>query len=114
MIIALLWLQAAQVLWMFYLFGILFGIAYGGIIALQVLAAAELFGLRSMGVILGTITFAFTLGGATGPVVSGYLFDRLGSYRPVFFVAALIAILSLMLALLLKLPGRKIQKPEPA
>ena len=113
MIISLLWVQIAQVPWMFYLFGILFGIAYGGIIALLVLAAAELFGLHSMGVILGTITFAYTLGGATGPIVSGYLFDLLGSYRPAFFIAAFVAIVSISFALVLKLPGRRMQKPKP-
>ena len=64
----------------------------------------ELFGLQSMGVILGSITFAYTLGGATGPIISGYLFDLLGSYRPAFFIAAFVAIVSFSFALVLKLP----------
>ena len=76
---------------------------------MQALAAARLFGLGSLGVILGTITFVYTLGGATGPIISGYIFDLADSYAPAFLLGILIALVSFGLALTLKMPGRSIQ-----
>jgi MFS family permease len=99
MLVALLWLQLAEELWMFYLFGVVFGFAYGGIITLQSLLAAELFGLSSLGVILGSVAFAFTIGGAVGPVLSGRIFDIYGSYRLAFLACAILALLGTVLAL---------------
>ncbi len=99
MLAALLWLQLADAVWMFYLFGIVFGFAYGGIITLQLLLAAELFGLSSLGVTLGSVAFSFTIGGAVGPVLSGRIFDVYGSYRLAFLVCAIIATLGILLVL---------------
>ncbi|MFH1488161.1 MAG: MFS transporter [Pseudomonadota bacterium] len=108
MIISMVWIQFAGSRWMFYLFGMLFGIAYGGVMSMQAVATAKLFGLQSLGVILGTITFMYTLGGSISPVLSGYIFDLAGNYKAAFFAASLIACLSFLLALLLKLGGRRI------
>ncbi len=104
MLISLLLIQVARGLEMFYLFAVIFGIGSGGIIALQVLATAETFGLRSLGVILGTITFIYTIGGATGAFFSGFIFDLMGRYSPAFWITVAFALLSLILTQLLKRP----------
>ena len=104
MVISLVWIQVAQGLGMLYLFAFIFGIGSGGVIALQALATAESFGLRSLGVILGTVTFIYTTGGATGAFFSGFIFDLMGSYSPAFRIAFVLALLSLMLTQLLKKP----------
>ncbi len=98
----LLWLQVADELWMLYLFAVLFGFAYGGIMALQTLSLAELFGLKSLGVILGSVAFVYTCGGAVGPLIAGYIFDMTGSYYLAFLVCAAVAIAGLVLVLLLR------------
>ena len=87
---------------MLYLFGILFGTAYGGIMSMQALVVADFFGLRAIGFIFGTVTFFYTLGGATGPLLSGYLFDFLNSYKPAFGITTGLSILSLITAICLK------------
>jgi MFS family permease len=102
MLISLLWIQLARGLEMLYLFAIIFGIGSGGIIALQALATAESFGLRSLGVILGTVTFIYTIGGAMGAFFSGFIFDLMGSYSPAFWITAAFALLSLILTQTLK------------
>ena len=102
MVISLVWIQVARGLGMLYLFAFMFGIGSGGVIALQALATAESFGLRSLGVILGTVTFIYTTGGATGAFFSGFIFDLMGSYSPAFWIAVVFALLSLMLTQLLK------------
>jgi MFS family permease len=104
--LSLLWLQIATTLPLLYLFAALFGIASGGVISLQALAAGELFGLRSLGIILGPIAFLYTIGGAVGAVISGYIFDLVGSYRPAFWITEGISILAFALTYLLQMPGK--------
>ena len=103
LVISMVWVQVVQSVWMFYVFGILFGITYGTIMALQTPAAARLFGLHSLGIILGTITFSYTVGGALGPVVSGYIYDLIGGYRPAFILAVFIATIAFILSFTLNL-----------
>ena len=101
MTITLLWLFIAKEMWAFYIFGALFGFGYGGMVASQSPIVADLFGMRSHGVILGVVTTSATVGGAIGPVVAGYIFDLKGSYQLAFIisgiVSAVVAILSSLL-----------------
>ena len=102
MFAALFWLQIAGDLWTFYLFAVVFGLAYGGGVPLQSLISAELFGLRSLGVILASVTLAYTTGGSVGPLFSGYLFDLTGDYYLALLIAACMAVAGCILALTLK------------
>jgi MFS family permease len=63
---------------------------------------AGLFGLGSHGLILGMAHFAFTVGAAIGPFVTGYIFDVAGSYQAAFLVCAVFGIISLVLAVMIK------------
>lgn len=99
MIAALLWLQYTSQLWMLYLFAIVFGIAYGGVMTMQSLVLAELFGLGSLGLIVGGVSFIYTAGSALGPLVSGYIFDITQSYRLAFLICTIFAVVALTLVL---------------
>jgi MFS family permease len=99
---ALLWLGSARELWMLYLFAIIFGFGYGGFAATQLPIVAELFGLRSVGIILGFTSFSFAVGGAIGPFLGGWLFDVTGEYTVSFLVTAGVAIIGLILAISLR------------
>ena len=50
------------------------------------LLIGECFGLRAFGKILGVITISATLGAATGPVLTGRIFDVMGSYDLAFIL----------------------------
>ena len=102
----LVWLLFARDLWMFYLFAVVFGFGYGSLSALQAPATAELFGLRSVGILIGCFSFSYTLGGSMGPFFAGYIFDSTKSYTLAFIICVIISIAGLMLALLLS-PVRK-------
>jgi len=102
MFIALLWLLVAKDLWMFYLFAVIFGLAYGGWAALVSLIVAELFGLASLGVILGAVTLVEDTGHAIGPVLTGWIFDFTGSYQLAFSVCVAISMIPIILVLLLR------------
>lgn len=103
--VAFFWLLAARELWMLYVFAIVFGFGYGGMAALGTPVIAEMFGLSSLGAIMG-VTLIFVEGaGAIGPVVAGYIFDITGSYNLAFTIYAVLSLLSLALILRLK-PAR--------
>jgi len=99
---ALLWLLVAKEPWMFYLFAIAFGFAYGGWATLLSLIPAELFGLGSLGVILGAVHFSVATGEALGPTLAGGIFDITGSYQPAFTICAALSMIAIVLALFLR------------
>ena len=103
----LFWLVAAKELWILYLFAVIFGFAYGGVVSLESPLVAELFGLSSHGAILGIAAFGFTVGGAVGPVLGGRIFDIIGNYQVAFLVCAALAVIACILASLLRSSSRE-------
>ena len=72
-----------------WLFSIFCGTAMGGIVALQGTLVARQFGVRHFGANFGALS-TFLLGAsAASPVVSGYIYDLIGSYSPGFIVWAM-------------------------
>ena len=63
---------------------------------------AELFGMRSHGLILGFCSLINALGGALGPFLAGYIFDTSGSYQWAFTLCAVLCLVALILTLSLK------------
>jgi len=100
--IALLWLLAARSIWAFYLFAVLFGLAYGGWAALISVVVAELFGLISLGVVLGVVQIGVATGEAVGPVLAGKIFDITGSYQPAFIACLIFSVTAIILTLFLR------------
>jgi MFS family permease len=107
------WLLFATELWMLYIFGIVFGFAYGGVGVQTSPITAEFFGLSSHGVLYGFITMGFTVGGSIGPVLIGHIFDITGSYQLGFIVLAIVSFIGLAMTLLLK-PIRPGKNEEPS
>lgn len=107
MAIAFLWLPLAVETWMFYLFAVIFGFAYGGMQVLFSPIIAELFGLNSHGIILAAAAFAGTIGASIAPVFAGYIFDISGSYQWAFLVCTVLSVTGVILTVLLKPIGGK-------
>lgn len=102
LVIALFWLLVAKDLWMLYLFGAIFGFAHGGLATMESPMVAEIFGMRSHGVLLGFVFFVDTIGGAISPILTGFIFDVTHSYYPAFLLCATIGVINLILVLLLR------------
>jgi MFS family permease len=100
--IAVLWLLIAKEMWMLYLFAAIFGFGYGGMVASQSPIVADLFGMRSHGVILGLIVSTITFGSAIGPVMAGAIYDASSSYTAAFIVCVVFAVMGIILSLLLR------------
>ena len=87
---------------MLYLFAVIFGFAYGGYGPLISLMVADLFGLNSLGVILGVVTCFITIAGAMGPPLAGSIFDITGNYQLAFLVCVAISLIALIMVLSLR------------
>jgi MFS family permease len=80
---------------MIYLFALIFGIGLGGDYMIIPLMAAELFGVRVMGRIMGLVLTADGIAEALSPMLVGWLRDRNGTYAGAFFVLIILAIIGI-------------------
>jgi MFS family permease len=92
----------------FYAAATLFGFVYAGIMPLYAVIARENFPLRLMGTVIGGTAMAGSLGMATGPVVGGLIYDRLGSYGGLYLGSGALGIGAFLIALTFK----PIPRPE--
>ena len=63
---------------------------------------AALFGTRYHGMNLGIVFFSGMVGGATGPFLTGYIFDITHNYQPAFLILLGFSVIGLILTALLK------------
>jgi MFS family permease len=98
----------------FYLLGIVFGVAYGGVMPLYALLTREYFGQRAMGGAYGAIYMLQAIGMGLGTFGGGYLYDRLGDYASMFTGASAIAAAAMLLALGLRSPRASLSTASPA
>lgn len=103
---AMFWLLPVNSVLMFYLFAVVYGVGVSGGGIMEPIIVAELFGMKSHGLILGVVSFVFTVGGAVGPLVTGYVFDLTGSYQTAFLVCAILDVAAVVLVAFLR-PIRK-------
>jgi LPXTG-motif cell wall-anchored protein len=92
-----------------YVFAAIFGLGLGGEYLIIPLMAAELFGVRVLGRVMGIVLTADGVAEATAPMFVGYLRDRTGSYNTGFVTlvgAALVGAIAIAL-----LPRRR--EPMP-
>jgi MFS family permease len=100
----LLWLIGVRNLWMLSAFAVVYGFFYGGKITTIPGLIGSFFGTRFLGEIIGAIHAVSLAGGIIGPVLGGYIFDRSGSYRIAFLIAALAFLTSAVLTLFARPP----------
>jgi MFS family permease len=66
---------------------VVYGLGIGATIAIRSAAFSDVFGGRNFGAIFGVIAMAYPAGGIIAMNAGGVLFDRLGNYWPVYWVA---------------------------
>ncbi len=111
---ALFWLLSSNNIGMLYIFAVIFGSGYGGTGATMSPMVAWLFGLRSHGLIFGVMALSYSIGGAIGPYLLGYIFDVTGSYRLAFLACALIGVASIIFTALIAPVRRKSEQNKVA
>ena len=75
-----------------YLFAFIFGIGLGGDYMIIPLMAAELFGIKVMGRVMGLVLTVDGIGEALGPILAGALRDHSGSYAIGFAVLIILSV----------------------
>ncbi|MFP4514325.1 MAG: MFS transporter [Acidimicrobiales bacterium] len=70
-------------------YAVVTGIAYGSLLPLQALVAAQVFPARRLGTLMGAQQGANSLVAASAPVLAGLTVDRTGSYAPLLVVVAI-------------------------
>ena len=91
--ISILLLYYASTPGVIYLFAFIFGIGLGGDYMIIPLMAAELFGVKVMGRVMGLILTVDGLGEAFGPILAGGLRDRTGSYTLGFTALIILSVI---------------------
>ncbi len=90
-----------------------FGFGWGGIYTLIQLLTADLFGLLAMGKTLACINILDAFGGAMGPIVTGALYDKTGSYLTSFSIFSVLLLISVVAASLIRMADA-VGMPESA
>lgn len=97
-------LISADKSWLIVVFLLTYAPGYGGPIPLRPALQADYFGTRAFGTIMGLMASISMMGGLFSPVVAGWVFDVMGSYRLVWQLFALITLPSVALILLARPP----------
>jgi len=100
---ALSWLVPAKAVWMLFSIAGIFGFGFGGCAVSHSPLVADLFGLRSHGLIFGVIGIGVAIGGAVGPLLTGYIFDVTKSYQMAFLLCAMFSFTGIILTPFLKM-----------
>jgi MFS family permease len=88
--VAMLLLIVAASAWAFFVVAFVFGLSFGAGSPVRMSLVPPLFGLKSIGAIMGWSTFAWSTGGIVGPYLAGYIHDVTDSYDLAFLVGGML------------------------
>lgn len=91
-------------IWLIIPFLFTYAPGYGGVIPLRPALQADYFGTRSFGTIMGLMAIIQLPTGLASPVIAGWIFDVMGSYRLAWQIFALATVPAIPLMLLAKPP----------
>lgn len=85
---------------------------YGGGFSNLPAFIADLFGTKELGAIHGYLLTTWSLGGLIGPTLVAQIYAFTGNYIPVFYVFTVLIIVAFIIAILLKMDVRRVQKQQ--
>jgi len=88
-----------------YLFVIVYGLGYGGVIPNNIALRADLFGRKNFATISGIIMTLSMIGSVTAPIFAGHLYDVTKSYGAAFYTFSAMIVLSGIVFLLIPRTG---------
>jgi MFS family permease len=110
-VVDMIWGLVTRDLGGLYLYAFIFGFGWGAQAVLRYPATAEVFGLRSAGLMMGILgIFENVVGAGIGVWLAGRVFDINGNYWPMFWTGLLIAVGATILASMIK-PMPKLLAP---
>lgn len=92
-----------------FIYALLFGFGYGSMTALMPFLLADRFGRHILGASYGMqVFFVMAIGGTSGPVIAGYIYDLTGSYADAWILNLAVLVFVTFLILTLKKPGKEL------
>jgi MFS family permease len=95
-----------------YIFAVIFGIGLGGDYMIIPLMAGDLFGVRTLGRVMGIILVADGLAEATAPMMVNWLFGETGSYNIGFTILIFVAMTGALIVSFLPKSGSAVVQSE--
>ncbi len=99
------WWYLSTSFWALAVYAVCFGLFYGGYVALAPALAADYFGARNVGGIIGVQYSGTAVGNLVGPVAAGFAFDATQAYDLPIALAAATGFLAVAVILMLPPPG---------
>jgi predicted MFS family arabinose efflux permease len=90
-----------------YLAGFFLGLAGAAESDLMAYLVSRYFGPRMFGKVYGFLLGLYAIGFGVGPILAGNVYDRIGSYEPIFIVLSVAALAGSLLILALGPPGEQ-------
>jgi len=87
-----------------WVYAISLGLAFGGWLSTMSVSTSSNFGLASYATVFGWLMLAQSSGIATGPLVAGYLYDTMGTYRLAFIIFIILYLVAIALILATRRP----------
>jgi MFS family permease len=109
--VVLVWMIFIKDLWMLNAVMVIYGLAFGSGLAQTSPLVAKLFGTRSLGLILGIITFAQTVGSGLGVYIPGFIYDSYHDYFWAYVICGILAAVAVVATLALK-TRNKVKNPS--
>ena len=91
-------------------FALVFGAFYGGFVAIAPSLAADYFGSRALGGVIGTLYSGVGIGALFGSPVAGYAYDFFGSYSGAILAGAALCFVSFAITMLVPEPAHWLAK----
>ncbi len=95
------------------IFALVFGAFYGGFVAIAPSLAADYFGGRALGSVIGALYSGVAFGALLGAPVAGYAFDFFGSYSGAILAGAALCLVSFVITLLMPEPREWLARHRP-
>ncbi|GEP58515.1 MFS transporter [Reyranella soli] len=95
-------------------FALAFGAFYGGFVAIAPSLAADYFGGKALGSIIGALYSGVAFGALLGSPVAGYAYDFFGSYTGAILAGAALCLVSFVITLLTPEPARWLATRKPS
>ena len=92
--------------WALVVFALVFGAFYGGFVAIAPSLAADFFGPKALGAVIGLLYSGVAFGALLGSPVAGYAYDFFGSYTGAILGGAALCFLSFVITLFIPEPAR--------
>jgi len=84
--------------WLFYAVAVVFGMGTAGASITYPKIVADIFGVTSMGTIIGLLAMGWNIGAGIGPPLAGWIFDQTESYDLAYILGGVAMGIALMLA----------------